>query len=276
MTGYGTATGKVGRGRFYVEIKTVNHRYCEVAFKIPSRMGSLESPLRESLQSHLKRGRVEFFLKELEPIFGATGLILNVELAKQYQKALKRLQKTLKISGELDTISLLGMDHFVQARERAGSYVSHFREIQKLVYKALEQVKKMRYKEGGHLLKDQKKRLKSFSGFLSKIEVRGHANIKKHLNQSKGQQVNGNESNSILDKIDISEELTRLKSHTKQYAELMNSKGLVGRKLDFLIQEMHREINTIGAKAADAKISRYIVESKSLLENLREQVQNIL
>ena len=276
MTGYGTATGSVGHGRLIIEIKTLNHRYCELFFKIPSRMGSLESALRENLQSALERGKIEFFLRELEPIFGAADLALNVPLAKKYQKALHDLQKALKIKGQADPLASVGIDHFVSVKEKEGNYLSYSKEVITLMRKALAQVQKMRAKEGAYLLQDQKKRLKDFMGLIGRIAVLGNHNFKRRLNASlTGPQENGGGTNAVT-KTDIAEELTRLQSHTQQYAALIRSKEPIGRKLDFLVQEMHRELNTIGAKAADAKVSQYIVESKSLLETLREQVQNIL
>jgi len=123
-------------------------------------------------------------------------------------------------------------------------------------------------------LKDQKKRLKKFSSLLEKITVRDRHNNHKRIKPDSFLETNG--QNNFAGKTDITEELIRLKSHTKQYASLFHAREPVGRKLDFLIQEMHREMNTIGSKACDAEISKHIVECKSLLENLREQVQNIL
>lgn len=267
MTGYGTAAGKVGKGRLYLEIKTINHRYCELACKMPPRMGGLENGLREYLQTRLQRGRIEIFLKELEPVFGKTTLALNIDLARSYQKAFQRLQKALHLKGKADFLSLTRLEPFVQAQEPTGNYLGYLPAIQRLAQQALTQVERMRKKEGDYLLRDQKKRLKSLQRFLNRIQARGKVNSQKRLHA---------ENSNGIEKTDTTEELIRLQSHVRQYAQLLASRAPVGRKLDFLIQEMHREINTIGAKAADAQISRDIVESKSLLENLREQVQNIL
>lgn len=267
MTGYGAAVGKIGKGRLYVEIKTINHRYCEIAFKLPPRLGALENLLKPTLQNRLQRGRIEFFLKELEPVLGKSSLELNVDLARSYQEAFRRFQKALHLSEKLDFLALTRLDPFIQLKEPTGDYLSFWTAIQELTRRALAQVEKMRRREGAYLWRDQKKRLKSLQRFLLRIGARGKTNLQKRLRVE--------ESNG-LEKTDITEEQIRLQSHVRQYARLLESKEPLGRKLDFLIQEMHREINTIGAKAADAKISADIVESKSLLENLREQVQNIL
>lgn len=276
MTGYGAATGKVGRGRVTIEVKTFNHRYCEVTLKIPPRFGSLEKNFREVLQPEFERGKVEVFLKEAEPIFGKAALVLNLPLAKQYQQALGKLQKALKIPGKPNPLAWTSLDHFIQAREREGDYTHYQRQIEQVLQKAIAQVQKMRSKEGQFLLRDQKKRLKDFMKCQHHIETINAKDMQKRRSESSLIAINNETPNSHFTKADITEELTRLKSHTRQYAELLGKKEPIGRKLDFLIQEMHREMNTIGAKASNAKVSQYIVESKSLLENLREQVQNIL
>lgn len=276
MTGYGASSGKVGKGRLYIEVKTINHRYCEISLRVPPRMGSLEGRVREYIQSRLKRGKIDVFLKELDPVFGGTELTLNVELARKYQTAIRRLQKELKLSGEADPLSLMGIDHFIHSREKEGNYASYWKSVQKILAESLTQLEKMRSQEGQHLLKDQQKRLKALEGWLHKIEMRSAQNARGRRTVQIANPSSGNmETNMAVDKMDITEETIRLKSHAKQYAKLLQSSEPVGRKLDFLIQEMHREINTIGAKAADADVSGFVVDCKSLLENLREQIQNL-
>lgn len=278
MTGYGTASGKVGRGRLFVEIKTVNHRYCEVFPKLPPKMTSVELKIRDLLQKVLVRGKVDCFVREIEPVFGASELRVNANLAIQYQKTLTTLQRALKSRGERrDLLDLVGMDRFIQVREQEGDYAKFWRQIAVVVKKALDQAEKMRVREGGHLFRDQRKRVSQLERELCAIAKRSDKNSTVRKSKAADQHVNGNsEMARMVDKMDITEELTRLQSHVKQYAGLLAQKGEVGRKLDFLIQEMHREVNTIGAKGCDAAISAHIVEAKSLLENLREQVQNIL
>lgn len=276
MTGYGAASGKVGRGRLYIEIKTTNHRYCDITLRIPPRMGSLESGLREHLQKKLSRGKVEVFLRELTPVFGEAELVLDVALAKRYQAAVHRLRKSLKIAGEADLLSLMGVQPFIHTQEKEGNYLSHWREIQKLLAQAVGQVETMRRKEGGHITSDQKRRLKTLLFLLEKIGKRSLQNAKRRRSVLVTNPGNGNlETNLAVDKMDITEETIRLKSHCMQYRDLLGSREPVGRRLDFLIQEMHREVNTIGAKANDADISSHVVDGKALIENLREQVQNI-
>lgn len=273
MTGYGTAVGKVGKGRLYVELKTINHRYFDVTLRLSPKMGSLESKLKSLLQDHLERGKAEIYIKEVEPVFGGTELVLNVSLAKQYQQAFQKLKRDLKLSGSSDFLSFVGMNPFVQTKDREGNYLQCWRPVEGLVRQALKHVDQMRRKEGTHLLADQKIRLKALQTELRKIERRSQSNTLERR-QSAANQITAN--GSTTDKMDITEELIRLKSHAIQYAGLLRAKEPVGRKLDFLIQEMHREVNTVGAKGADVQISAAIVECKALLENLREQIQNIV
>lgn len=276
MTGYGHASGKVGKGRLYIELKSINHRYCDVAARIPPRMGGLEIKLRDFIQSRFQRGKVDVYLKELESVFGGPELELDVALAKKYLYAIRRLQKGLRIGSHTDLLSLMGVQNFVKVKEKEGNYIVFWKPIQKILSEALSHAEKMRLREGGHLAADQKKRLKIFKGHLVKIEKRAVHDSKTRRMAQVVNPANGNlETNLTTDKMDITEEVTRLQSHAKQYEHLLKAKEPVGRKLDFLIQEMHREINTIGAKAGNAAISSHVVECKALLENLREQVQNI-
>lgn len=268
MTGYGTAAGKVGRGRLYLEIKSVNHRYCEISLKLPPKMGALENPLREALQKAFQRGRIECFIKEVEPVLGPAELTLDIDLARGYQKALRRLRKELNIAGPADPIAAAGLDPFVRVREPEGNYLKNWKAVERLLARAVNAAQAMRRREGQYLLQDQKRRLKMLERHL--VRMRSRFLKRRHHG------VTAVDNNNGPDKTDITEELTRLQSHVRQYAGLLGKGGVLGRRLDFLIQEMHREVNTIGAKASDAKISGGVVEVKSLLENLREQVQNIV
>lgn len=196
MTGYGTAVGKVGKGRLYVEIKTINHRYCETNFKLPPRLGALENLLKVTLQTRLQRGRIEVFLRELEPLLGKNSLELNIDLARSYQKAFRRFQKALHLSEKLDFLALTRLDPFIQLKEPTGDYLATWPAIQQLTRQALAQVEKMRRREGTYLWRDQKKRLRSLGRFLSRIGARGKTNLQKRLKV---------ETSNGLEKTDITE-----------------------------------------------------------------------
>ncbi len=287
MTGYGTAEGRVGKGRLFVEIKSVNHRFNEINVKIPSRMSALESHIRKRLSARFPRGKVDVFFKEKEPLFGDVSISLDTELAKQYQRMLRKMERSLGIRAKGNFLEIVGLERVLRVHEREGSYERLWQRIARLVDAAAVQAKSMRLKEGAHIAADQRKRLAKLKGLISTIRKQSDRALGKHLSRLRrkvagsgaGQQVDEQRLQAEVAYLggrqDIAEELLRLESHIKQYGGLMKGKDPIGRKLDFLLQEMHREINTIGSKGSDAKISQKVVDCKSELERLREQIQNV-
>ena len=288
MTGYGTAEGKVGKGRLFVEIKSVNHRFSEMNIKIPPRMGVLESHVRRSLQQAFQRGKVDLFFKEKEPLFGGVDIAVDMELARKYHRLVARVHKELGIRGDDDFLEIVGLDRILHVVEHEGSYERLWGQIEGLVRRATQQVVAMQTKEGAHLMRDQEKRLALVRGLVKKIRTQSARVLDQHFDRVRRKVSGGQEGGAPIDeqrlqqevaflggRQDIAEELTRLESHLKQYGDLMRKKEPVGRKLDFLLQEMNREVNTIGSKAADAHISQMVVDCKSELERLKEQIQNV-
>ncbi len=285
MTGYGTAEGRVGKGRLFVEIKSINHRFSEINVKIPARMGVLESNIRKHLSNLFARGKVDVFFKEKEPLFGGVTVTFDAEIARQYKRLLGRMKKELGIETRADFLQVVGLDRVLRVEESEGSYERLWAQIVRLLDNASRQVKNMRMKEGTHIKKDQRDRLSKLRKLVEEIGKHSDIALGRHFDRLR-KKVGG--GGNIVDeqrlqaevaylggRQDIAEELLRLESHLKQYSELMDLKEPVGRKLDFLLQEMGREINTIGSKAADARISQRVVDGKSELERLREQIQNI-
>lgn len=286
MTGYGTAEGKVGKGVLFIEVKSVNHRFCEINLKIPPKMGVLEPLVRTYLQDKFARGKIDVFIKEKRQLFGGVKLTIDVDLALQYRISFRKLGKALGLPKDADFLKYVGMERFLHLEEKAGSYERLWRQIATLVRKASDHVLLMQRREGNHLLKDQRRTVTNLLHHIRKMHRETARCLKQHEQRAR-KKIAASHSGALDEqrlqaelayigsRQDISEELTRLESHTKQYTTLLKSKGPVGRKLDFLLQEMNREINTIGSKAADAAISRVVVECKALLERLREQVQNV-
>ncbi|MFH1830780.1 MAG: YicC/YloC family endoribonuclease [Pseudomonadota bacterium] len=286
MTGYGTAEGKVGKGRLFVEIKSINHRFNEINVKIPPRMGVLEAHIRKCLTSKFSRGKLDVFFKEKEPLFGGVGITLDIELANQYKRLLANARKELGIEVRSDFLQIVGLDRILRVEEKEGSYERLWSQIVKLLDKASREVVSMRIREGAHIKRDQKSRLMRIQKLVKGICKQSDLAIGRHFDRLRakvkgaaGQQVDEQRLQAEVAYLggrqDIAEELLRLESHVKQYLDLLREKDPVGRKLDFLLQEMGREVNTIGAKAADAKISQMVVDCKSELERLREQIQNV-
>lgn len=285
MTGYGTAEGRVGKGRLFVEIKSVNHRFSEINIKIPGRMGILESHIRNHLRPLFARGKVDVFFKEKEPLFGGMTISMDTELARKYQRIIARLRRELDLRGDSDLLQIVGLDRILKVEEREGSYERLWGQIARLLNQAAGQVTKMRSREGGHILQDQRRRLARLSRLVKRIQGLSDRAMDRHLKRLR-RKVGG--AGTAVDeqrlqmevaylggRQDIAEELVRLQSHIRQYVELIRQREPVGRRLDFLIQEMHREINTVGAKAADAAISQLVVDCKSEVERLKEQIQNV-
>lgn len=287
MTGYGTAEGKAGQGRLFVEIKSVNHRYNELIVKIPGRMTSIEHLIRKRIQEKFGRGKFDIFIKEKEPLFGGVEITIDTKLAKRYQLAIKNLKKELGLSGEVDFFHTVGLDRIIQIEERGGSYEKLWPQISKVIDSAIKHVFVMRLAEGKHIAADQKKRLALVAGMVKSMKKHSQrarnnniARIKSRMNGVLGdtpmeEQRLQLEAAYLGGRQDISEELVRLESHLNQYRGLLSGRDAIGRKLDFLLQEMNREINTIGSKASDSDISKIVVECKAELERLREQVQNV-
>jgi uncharacterized protein (TIGR00255 family) len=286
MTGYGTAEGIVGKGRLYIEVKTVNHRFCDINLKIPPRMGVLESYARKYLQDKFSRGKVDIFFKEKNPLFGGVKLSVDIELAKQYQKNFKKLARSLGLPRDADFLEYVGLDKFVHLEEKEGSYEKLWRQIEALLRKATNRVRAMQEREGNHLMKQQRKCIDIITKLVARIRKeslralrQNERRLRRRLVGAKIRETDEQRLQMELalmgGKQDIDEELTRLESHINQCRELLKVKEPVGRRFDFLLQEMNREVNTIGSKAADATISRMVVDSKAQLEKLREQVQNI-
>lgn len=287
MTGYGSAEGKVGKGAVFVEIRTVNHRYCDLQVKIPAKMGVLDPKLRKALQENIDRGKVEFFLKEKAGIEPSAHLVINEPLLRQYDATLKKVAKLLGQKTSVDLLSVVDLKELLIVREVNVSYEKLWSQIKKVVDAALARLNKMRVTEGRFLFQDQTKRVLKLHSLVKQIQAQSEHTITRYKERTRsrlGKEI-GRASidenrlqadvSSLADRIDIAEEITRLQSHLVQYKTSLKSKGSIGRQLDFLLQEMNREINTIGSKALDADVSKYVVEAKSELEKLREQAQNI-
>lgn len=287
MTGYGTAEGKVGKGRLFMELKGVNHRFSELNLKIPGKMCSLEPMIRDYLGSKFNRGKLDVFFKEQSSLFGGATVSIDKDLARKYKKALEDLKKDIGLKGDIDFLRTVGLDRILKVEEPGGSYERLWPQVKVLLAKAAAQVQAMRAREGMHIMKDQKKRLARLQRLISEIGKQSGRVYKDQVSKirkkvttaSNGQPVDEQRMNVeiayIGGKQDIAEELVRLESHLKQYDEIMSKDGPVGRNLDFLLQEMNREANTIGSKGGDAKVSQHVVEVKAELERLKEQIQNI-
>jgi len=288
MTGYGKAERTGGDGStLIVEIRSVNHRYGEITIRLPRHCYPYEQEVKKTVAERLKRGKIEVSIQEERAGGVSMTPTLNLTLAHGYLEAFRTLKKELCLDGE-PTLPLIASqrDVFVMREEGAGE-----EELQHLlmatVRHAVSVHEEMRKREGTALLEDFLNRRATLTRLMDQIEKRAPAVVAEHavrlrerLRQLLGDTTLDEarllqEVALMADRSDISEEIVRFMSHLQQFDEALTCGEPVGRKMDFLLQEMNREVNTIGSKANDAFLASLVVELKAELEKIREQVQNI-
>lgn len=292
MTGYGRAEGRHKSTPITVEVRSVNHRHSEVVTKLPRALQAHEDRIRNRVQSHVARGRVDVavnFSGERDP---GRGLVLDRALARRYLALLKELQRELGLKGTPDVALLAGFRDIIKPAELAAEDPGAVRAAEKVLEQALKALDRMRRHEGRTLEQDLLARLQEITGHLRAIRLRlpaivqeRQARLQERVNrllESAGGGKDGvdhgrvaQEVALLADRSDVSEELTRLDSHLDQFRNFLRKPEPVGRSLDFLLQEMNREVNTIGSKVGDTAVTQQIVSLKTEFEKIREQVQNV-
>jgi len=286
MTGYGKGTSNSEIGEVSIELKTVNHRFRDISTRLPMSLSTFESAIKKEMESVISRGKIDAFIG-----FKATGderlFEINLPLARGYHLALTNLQKELGLKGDVTVSQMASVRDVIKASEIPVDETQLKELILTALRQALISLDDMRKTEGKTLGSDIKNRLSLIRNISKKVEAKQPelaehymAKLKKRITELT-EEVNLDETRIIqevaimADKSDVTEETVRLDSHIKQFEELLNMEGPVGRKLDFLIQEMNREVNTIGSKSGDSELSRGVVDMKAEIERIREQVQNI-
>jgi len=290
MTGYGKGEAEAEDLAFTVEIKTLNSRYRDIILRMPQEFQELEMDIRKWIAERINRGRVEISIKT-EPILDRIEyeLILNEPLAKAYVDIFKRISELYPVdsSVSIDTFCHL-RDVIVQRPKERDIETLRF-SLKKAIDKALDSVEEMRKREGETLQKDLLARIEKIKEILQEIKERSPVIVEFYKNRLKesverllqDQDISISEDRILqevaifAERSDITEEIVRLESHITQFLTFINREEPVGRRLDFLIQEMNRETNTIGAKSQDSVISSFVVDIKAEIEKIREQVQNI-
>lgn len=288
MTGFGQSERTAAGYRMQVEVKSVNHRYAETNVRMPREWLFLEDAIRKQVAREVKRGRVDVFINIEREGQTAKHVELDWELAESYLEAARQLKDRFGLRQELTLGELLQIpelvrfaEHSEQDREQPGL------QLLSCIGEAVAQLSAMRLAEGAYLLEDVDKRLGVLRGHRAQMKTIAPRVVEEHRQKlaARLQELLGQapldenrlalELAVFADRCSIDEELTRLESHFSQFGQLLRSEEPSGRKLDFLIQEMNREINTIGSKANQAELSALVVEMKAELEKIREQVQNI-
>tara|TARA_B100001123_G_C15275289_1_gene1011934 strand:+ start:343 stop:1209 length:867 start_codon:yes stop_codon:yes gene_type:complete len=287
MTGYGRGESSRGGVKFAVEISTVNRKQAELSLYLPRELDSLESKVRDEINANISRGRIVAKVQFSATSSGKPQVGIDRSLAKQYAREYRALAKELKLDGKMSLDTILRAPGVLQNSDESIDVESMWKPLQTAVRSALRELLAMRAKEGGNLKKDLQKRISALQKAVKAVSKQAPKTAGRHrevlmdrLKQA-GLELKLDDERVLkevalyADRIDITEELTRLGSHFGQFADYAQSKSPVGRTLDFLSQEMNREVNTIGSKANDPYISRLVVVMKSELEKFREQVQNV-
>ena len=290
MTGFGAASITKGRIVARVELRSVNHRHLQLKARLSSEQAHLEPALEALVREKLERGAVSVSATiEREAAAGAARV--NTDVAKRYQKLLQGLAKELKLEGGVRLDTLIGLPGVIGSAEDDSQRETEDELLLGCAKQAIEELVRMRAREGASLLADLRKNTKGIAELVASIEVRMPAVVREHhesLRERVALLLDGQsprvtvrpedlarEVALLADKMDVGEELTRLTSHLEQWEGLLTKGGAVGRQLEFLVQELLREANTIGSKCNDAKVAHAVVEMKTLIERLREQVQNV-
>lgn len=286
MTGFGRASLESNGKNYIIEIKTVNNKYSDITVKSPKRLSFMEDKIRKQIANRITRGKVEVSVSFFDFSNKSKNVVLNKEIAKEYIKQLREIADENNLSENISVVEIAKLPDILNSidsdndEEIAG-------EALQCLNMALDSLIEMRRTEGENIKQDLLVRIERVQNLVDKIAENSKGIVEEYVSKLekrvkeilKTDVVDENriaqEAVIYADKTSIEEELTRLNSHIVQFKELVNSDGPVGKKLDFMIQEMNRETNTIGSKAGSGEITKAVIDLKVELEDIREQIQNI-
>ncbi len=286
MTGYGKSSLSINSREYQVEIKTVNHKYIDVNIKMPRIISYLEEDVRKLVVSRIKRGKVDIQISFENYSKDGNDVKINTELAQIYIQSLRELAEAENLSSNIEVTEITKLPDVLTIKSNLDENETK-EELLQVVNEAIDKLIQMRKVEGEKISKDildkiariEQKNEEIFglsTGLIEEYVVKLEARVKEllkteELDKSRLMQ----EVVIYADKCSVDEEVTRLRSHIYQLRQLINSEEPIGKKMDFLIQEMNRETNTIGSKANNLEITNIVVDIKTILEDIREQIQNI-
>jgi uncharacterized protein (TIGR00255 family) len=287
MTGFGRAEGDTTLGKLIVESRSVNHRYCDINLKLPKRLSLFENRIKEMARSQVSRGRIDVSLRLDNLGEEKVQLSVDLALAEQYYRVLHDLKERLQLKDEVTLNLLAGAKDLITAKEESWDIEPYWHEVLPILKQSFENMDDMKRLEGESLTKDLQQRMEQIAKQLQMIKQQFPSRLQAFLTRLhdrlrsllEGMEIDPSrfqqEVAFLAERTDITEEIVRAESHLAQFATFLEENQPVGRKMDFLLQEIHREVNTVSAKVNDAEISQRVVEIKSELEKIREQVQNI-
>jgi uncharacterized protein (TIGR00255 family) len=286
MTGYGAASGAVGDVELTIEVRSVNQRFLDLKLNAPREYLAAESELRKIVSDSVARGRVEVFVGR-NSTGRSTAIALREDVAAAYVEAWTTLRDRFGLAGEIDLALFAGRSDLFAASETKRDVPAEIEAVKSLLPKALAQHSGARRAEGKHLAADMKTRVSRLKEIRKQVLARTKTivpafreRLEKRLSALLSQaEIDparlAQETAILADRADVTEELVRLEAHVSAIRELFTSKEPVGKRMDFVIQEINRELNTIASKSADLEITNLIVDGKAEVEKLREQVQNV-
>lgn len=287
MTGYGRCESVTQQRKIVLEVKSVNNRYCDVSIKLPRAYGYLEDKIRERVSREIARGKVDVYVYIENYCAGVKEISINLPLAESYMHALQGMGESLGLTNDVTLMGLTRFSDIFISKEQDDNQDEMWEQVRAVLEPALADFVAMREREGQRMEADIRLRADNVLGMVAKVEslaprvVEAYAQkVRTRMTELLGDfPIDENrlltEVGVMADRVCISEELVRLRSHFTELEKILQSSEPVGRKLDFLVQEINRETNTIGSKANDMEIARLVVDMKSEIEKFREQIQNI-
>ena len=288
MTGFGRGEFKNDNYHFLVECKTINHKYCDINVRLPRKISFLEDKIRNYVKNFVKRGRVDLYIKL--DLIGSEDVNLKFDdkLATQYVKILKEIKEKFDLQDDISVMNVAKFPEIVKCEEKEEDEDLYWSMLKEALDMSMEKLTQMRKEEGEKLAIDTIERCDILANLIDEIEKYSNTVVDEYREKLNNRISEILENPSIIDenrlaqevaifadKSSITEEIVRFRSHIEQLRKTVEKNDSIGRKIDFLIQEMNREVNTTGSKSSNINITNLVVEVKSELEKIREQIQNI-
>ncbi len=287
MTGYGSAKGSVEGQEITVELKSVNNRYLDCSVRLPRNFLFAEETVKQAVSAGVSRGKVDVFVSAQASQDSGTVVSVNEELARGYRDAVAHIADALGLESGLNAFSIARFPDVLTVERRELDKDKAAAALSEITAKAVEEFNAMREREGERLRRDMLGKLETIEGLVSVVEERSPQTVKEYrerlearlrdilADRSLDEQRVITEAAIFADRTAVDEETVRLRSHIAQFRAMLEEGSPIGRKMDFLVQEFNRESNTIGSKCSDASLAKVVVDLKSEIEKIREQLQNV-
>jgi uncharacterized protein (TIGR00255 family) len=282
MTGYGEGTQAVRGARVSVQIRSLNHRHLDLQLRVPREYLSLEEDIRKTLRGKIARGRVDVFVNRYAGKASARKLEMDESLVGQYIEGVKQLKKRYRLAGEVDVSLLANIPDLVHVSETEADPTAEKGALMKALAGALGKLERSREREGAHLRADMESQIRHLSGIAGDLETRVAEYPLRVQRGAAAETSNGGTQEKELAEVasavlkgDVNEEIVRLRTHVAALAKVLREREPVGKKIDFMLQEVNRELNTISSKVPHLPVVQLVLQGKERVEKIREQAQNI-